>query len=367
MSEPLTATQFAAALRAEGLTVIEYDGWRTHNRNHKGPWGPVHGSLQHHTVSSGTASSVALCRNGYAELPGPLCHGVIDKTGTVHLIGYGRTNHAGGGDPNVLQAVIDERYGERPPVPRVGNANGIDGNRHFYGFECINLGDGKDPWPAEQVEAMVRSSAALDRAHGWTEKSSIAHREWSSDKPDPAGPGMPSMPAFRARIKERLAHAASWNPPADPGPGPQPTTPPNPGDTVPNLTTLLRAADITLLEGVPQTIFWDTEYADDPNGHGVGGSTVLANAKYTGTMNVKLAGLGAGEYAQVWAVEVDANGVILGEGAPSDIQGSADDVQVNVAFTGRVWQRLAFRVLSQGDGPVTVEDATLVLLSWPNS
>jgi hypothetical protein len=263
--------------------------------------------------------------------------------------------------------VIDERYGDRPPVPRVGNTWGVDGNRHFYGFECINLGDGKDPWPAAQVEAMVRSSAALDRAHGWTEKSSIAHREWSSDKPDPAGPGMPSMPAFRARIKERLAHAASWNPWPDPGPGPQPTTPPNPGDTVPNLTTLPRAPDLTPLDGIPQPIFRDTEYADDPNGHGAGGSTVLGNAKYTGTMNVKLAGLGAGEYAQVWAVEVDANGVILGEGAPSDIQGSADDVQVNVAFTGRVWQRLAFRVLSQGDGPVTVEDATLVLLSWPNS
>ena len=311
---------------------------------------------------------MALCRNGYVELPGPLCHGVIDKAGVVHLIGYGRTNHAGGGDPNVLQAVIDERYGDRPPVPRVGNANGIDGNRHFYGFECINLGDGKDEWPAAQVEAMVRASAALDRAHGWSEKSSIAHREWSSDKPDPAGPGMPSMPTFRARIKERLAHAASWNPDTgqDPGPGPQPTTP-NPGDDMPNLTTLVRAGDITLLEGIPQTIFWDTEYADDPNQHGAGGSTVLNAAKYSGTMNVKLEGLDDGEYAQVWAVEMDANGVIIGEGAPSDIPGSDDDVQVNVPFTGRVWNRLAFRIrVVDAAAPVTLTEATLVLLSWPN-
>lgn len=370
MSEPLTATEFAAALRAEGLTVIEYEGWKTHNRNHKGPWGPVHGVLLHHTASSGTASSVALCRNGYPGLPGPLCHGVIDKAGVVHLVGYGRTNHAGGGDPDVLAAIIAEDYDVRPPVPNVGNADGIDGNRHFYGFECINLGNGKDEWPAVQVEAMVRASAAVCRAHDWSEKSAADHREWSDDKPDPAGPGMPSAPARRARIKERLAHAADWNPPTgtNPGPGPQPTHPSTPGDDMPNITTLLRAGDITLLEGIPQTLFWDTEYADDPNQHGAGGSTVLQAARYTGIMNVKLDGLGPGQYAQVWAAEVNAAGTILGEGAPSDVTGSANGVQVNIPFTGRVWERLAFRIrVTDAEGPVTLTEATLVLLSWPNS
>lgn len=206
MATPLTPDQFIAALRGAGLTVVEHPGWRNHNRNHVGEWGPVHGVMIHHTVSKGTTSSVELCFNGYAELPGPLCHGVVDKTGTVHLVGSGRANHAGGGDPNVLQAVIDERYNASPPDTHQhqGSAGAVDGNPHFYGFECINLGDGEDPWPAEQVAAIGKLSAALCRAHGWSEKSVIGHSEWSDWKNDPRGPGMPSMPELRNLVRARL-------------------------------------------------------------------------------------------------------------------------------------------------------------------
>jgi len=109
MAVPMTPDQFLAALRAEGLTVVEVGSWRTHNRNHKGSWGPVHGSMLHHTGSKGEASTVELCRTGYAGLPGPLSQVVIGKSGKVYLLSAGRCNHAGGGDPNVLQAVIDER------------------------------------------------------------------------------------------------------------------------------------------------------------------------------------------------------------------------------------------------------------------
>ncbi|MFI2077790.1 N-acetylmuramoyl-L-alanine amidase, partial [Streptomyces triculaminicus] len=185
-----------------GVTVVEVGSWRTHNRNSRGPWGPVHGVIVHHTVSSGTSSSVSLCYDGYDELPGPLCHGVIDKAGVVHLVGYGRTNHAGGGDSIVLEHVIAEDYGDRPPAPTKGNADGIDGNARFYGFECINLGDGKDPWPAAQLDAIERVSTALCRAHDWSAKSVIGHLEWSDDKSDPRGFTMPDM---RARIARRLS------------------------------------------------------------------------------------------------------------------------------------------------------------------
>ncbi|NED80350.1 N-acetylmuramoyl-L-alanine amidase, partial [Streptomyces sp. SID11233] len=84
---PLTATALLTALRAEGVAVVEHPGWRTHNRNAKGPWGPVNGVMIHHTVTSGTAATVALCSAGRSDLPGPLCHGVIAKDGTVHLVG----------------------------------------------------------------------------------------------------------------------------------------------------------------------------------------------------------------------------------------------------------------------------------------
>lgn len=109
MAVPMSADRFLAALRAEGLTVVQVGDWRTHNRNHKGPWGPVNGVMIHHTVTSGAAYTVALCRDGDSALPGPLCHGVITKDGHVHLVGYGRANHAGAGDSDVLAAVVAEK------------------------------------------------------------------------------------------------------------------------------------------------------------------------------------------------------------------------------------------------------------------
>ncbi|MFJ8658144.1 peptidoglycan-binding protein [Streptomyces sp. NPDC093795] len=212
MATPLPADRLVAALRAEGVTVVEHPGWRSHHRNHTGAWGPVTGVMIHHTVSTGTASSVELCFNGYDGLPGPLCHGVIAKDGTVHLVGNGRANHAGGGDPSVLQAVITETYGDRPPAPRVhqGSPGAVDGNSRFYGFECVNLGDGRDPWPAAQLDAIERASAALCRAHGWGAKSVIGHLEWSDWKSDPKGFG---MPALRGRVQTRLAKAPAKNTP----------------------------------------------------------------------------------------------------------------------------------------------------------
>ncbi|WP_329306852.1 N-acetylmuramoyl-L-alanine amidase [Streptomyces sp. NBC_01260] len=219
MAVPLTADELLRALHAEGLTVVEVGDWRTHNRNHKGAWGPVHGSLVHRTVTSGTAATVAIVRDGYANLPGPLCHGMIAKDGRVHLIGYGRTNHAGGGCPVVLEQVIAESYGVRPSPPTRGNSAGTDGNKRFYGWECENLGDGDDPWPGIQYDAIVRAQAAVIRAHrakgddwGLEAKSTIGHLEWSSDKVDPIGFTMPSL---RADVAERLRHSASWNPTED--------------------------------------------------------------------------------------------------------------------------------------------------------
>ncbi|MER7047721.1 peptidoglycan-binding protein [Streptomyces jumonjinensis] len=212
MATPLTAARLLAALREEGVTVVEHPGWRTHNRNHVGPWGPVHGVMIHHTVTTGTVSTVALCRDGHSSLPGPLCHGVIAKDGTVHLVGYGRANHAGLGDGDVLQAVASERS-----LPADNEAD-TDGNRSFYGFECVNLGDGRDPWPAVQLEAIERVSAAICRAHGWSQRSVIGHKEWQPGKIDPRGF---TMDFLRDRIARRLA-AGPDKPPSKPKPSYEP-------------------------------------------------------------------------------------------------------------------------------------------------
>ncbi|ANW16858.1 N-acetylmuramoyl-L-alanine amidase [Streptomyces clavuligerus] len=216
MATPLSADRLVDVLRSEGLRVVEHRSWRTHNRNHKGLWGPVHGVMVHHTVTSGTESSVELCYNGHATLPGPLCHGVIAKDGTVHLVGNGRANHAGLGDGEVLRAVIGETS-----LP-VKNEADTDGNRYFYGFECVNLGDGKDPWPEAQLLAIEQASGAICRAHGWSQRSVIGHLEWQPGKVDPRGF---TMDAMRTRVAARLAQDSGGpaGPPAGrPAPRPRP-------------------------------------------------------------------------------------------------------------------------------------------------
>ncbi|MFS0695136.1 N-acetylmuramoyl-L-alanine amidase [Streptomyces nitrosporeus] len=247
MATPLTPTKLLAALRAEGVTVVEVDGWRTHNRNHKGAWGPVHGVMIHHTVTTGTDASVRLCRDGHSSLPGPLCHGVIDKSGTVHLVGSGRANHAGLGDDDVLRAVIGEK-----PLPADGEAN-TDGNARFYGFECVNLGDGEDPWPAEQVEAIARAAAAICRAHGWGAASVIGHSEWQPGKVDPRGPvgtrdgAALTMTRIRARVSKLLKVDEPTTPSTPTKPEPKPYAPPKfpaglaPGRRSPSARGLQRA------------------------------------------------------------------------------------------------------------------------------
>ncbi|GAA2488213.1 peptidoglycan recognition family protein [Streptomyces gobitricini] len=195
MARPMSANGLLDALRDEGLTVVEVGDWRTHNRNHKGPWGPVHGVMIHHTATEGGDHTVRLCRDGRPGLPGPLCHGVITKDGRVHLVGHGRANHAGPGDRDVLRAVIAEKA--LPP----DNQTNVDGNTHFYGFECENLGNGKDPWPEAQLLAIEKAAAAICRRHGWTARSVIGHLEWQPGKVDPRGFSMKTM---RARVAERL-------------------------------------------------------------------------------------------------------------------------------------------------------------------
>lgn len=201
MATPLSAGQFLAALKTEGLKVVELSGWATHNRNSKGPWGPMNGVMIHHTGSD-TTDPLGYVRNvlwsGYSTLPGPLCHSGIDASGRVYLTGYGRANHAGGGDPNSLNSVVNESFsGELKP--RVGNSNGVDGNSHFYGVEVMYSGG--HAMAAAQRDAAIRWAAALCKAHGWSAKSVIGHREWSSDKWDP---GAESMDQFRRDVQSRI-------------------------------------------------------------------------------------------------------------------------------------------------------------------
>jgi hypothetical protein len=215
MATAPSAAAFAALLRAEGLTLVEEGNWQNHNRNSKGPWGPVNGVMIHHTVTQGTTATVRIVRDGYSTLPGPLCHGMIAKDGRVHLVGYGRANHAGLGDPDVLAAVIAEK------APPTDNEATVD----------ENLGDGKDPWPAAQLLAIEQVSAAICRHHGWSARSVIRHLDWQPGKVDPRGIDWAAM---QARISKRLG---GDKPTATP-----PQAPPPPKKPIVDLSKLVAAA-----------------------------------------------------------------------------------------------------------------------------
>lgn len=222
MSTSMTADQFLAALKAEGVHVIEHAGWRTHNREGHGGWGPMNGVMIHHT--GGTAPSDGqVVWSGRPDLPGPCAHSYAAKDGGVTMMANGRANHAGGGSPAVLAAVVAESYTTAPPATHFheGSSGAVDGNAHFYGLEISNLGNGKDPYPEAQYEAAVKWAAAICRFHKWTARSVIGHKEWSDWKSDPSF----SIQAFRLAVAGALAlPAGAWRLHPAPKPVPAPLT-----------------------------------------------------------------------------------------------------------------------------------------------
>lgn len=289
MADPLSNDTMLAALKDAGLRLVEYGSWRTHERDDETgqPYGPVHGIMIHHTASSGTDGSVSLCHRGRADLPGPLCHVVIPKDGRVFLISNGRANHAGLGDGDVLRAVQAEKA---LPAP---NENNTDGNDRFYGCEAVNLGNGSDPWPEAQVDAIARWAAAICRKHGWSAKSVIGHKEWTNQKIDPRpAPGGAdiSMPALRARIQRLID-------------GKQTATG---EDDVPDFVGMSCTKPKELTDSW-SAIAWDREHVDQVGNHKEDWQRVITGpAKYTGTVYVKADQLaGSTDQLLVRVVEVD--------------------------------------------------------------
>ncbi len=218
MAKPMTAAQFVKALKDEGLTVLQHKGWESHNRAVSGrPWGPVHGVLIHHTGGA-APSDYNVVWSGRADLPGPCAQAYLSTSGIVTMMGNGRANHAGGGDPRVLDQVIDEDYRDAPSPSRYhdGSAGAADGNRYFYGLEVSNTGSKSDDYPVAQYQAIVKFAAAVCRFHGWSAKSVIGHKEWSNWKPDPVF----SMVQFRKDVQALLDKD-----PAEPEKPSKPSTP----------------------------------------------------------------------------------------------------------------------------------------------
>lgn len=211
MAPPILAAQLIPLLKKWGVPYREVDGWQNRNRNHKGKWGPVHGFMWHHTGSNASvADQINLLVKGYANLPGPLCNFGIDINGVCHIIGWGRANHAGLGDDDVLQAVIAEKL--KFPVDDEANT---DGNARFYGAEFMY--SGSKAMTAKQYNTGILVSCALMDWHDWNENSILGHGQWQPGKWDPgyASGKMMDMEKVQADIATRFKKGpkGDMNPP----------------------------------------------------------------------------------------------------------------------------------------------------------
>ncbi|MFC5789660.1 N-acetylmuramoyl-L-alanine amidase [Agromyces tardus] len=171
----------ADVLRAEGLKVIEHDGWR--DRGH-GDFRDLRGVLCHHTAGGGL-NDWRIVQDGRADLAGPLAQLVLERDGTFRVIAAGVCWHAG--------------RGSHPGWP-TDNANW-----HVIGIEAVSRGDGSD-WTPAQLDAYKRGCAAILRRIGRGSGDCVAHREYSSEgKIDPAGI---NMDAFRRDVQNIIDRKA---------------------------------------------------------------------------------------------------------------------------------------------------------------
>ncbi|MFE2544825.1 peptidoglycan recognition protein family protein [Actinacidiphila glaucinigra] len=234
MATPLSPATFVAILKAEGVKVAEYPGWRDRERDDetKKPFGPVHMTVNHHTAGSNSLATVA--KNGVAGLPAPLAHTHLAKTGLATMCSAGRANYAGLMASNAYTSFLNEKTTHPAPSKSTGT---IDGNDVAYGIEVENLGNGKDTYTRAQYDAWVRWNAAICRHYGWSAESCAGHLETSVEgKIDPKGPVEGygtrarftfSMGHFRKDVAERLRHPATWSPPTTTTPPPsKPPAPP---------------------------------------------------------------------------------------------------------------------------------------------
>lgn len=189
----------ADVLRAEGVRLVEFPGWR--ERGH-GDFKDIRGVMVHHTGSdNASAASIA---NGRPDLAGPLSQLHIARDGTVTVVAVGVAWHAG--------------VGMYPWLPT------NMGNWHMIGIECANSGTSpsaphRTNWPDAQYTAMVRCCAAINRRLAQNLSRTIGHKEYAGRAQGKWDPGAIDMFTLRADIQARIGAVS------DPAPTPRPPVP----------------------------------------------------------------------------------------------------------------------------------------------
>ena len=179
-------------LRAFGVEVKEFDGWRT--RGH-GDFNVIWGVVAHHTGGNNTPAS--LIAYGHSALWGLLSQIHLDRNGVATIVGIGHAYHAG--------------VGSWPGIP-TNNANAVT-----LGVEANS--DGTSPWPPVMLDKYYRICAAICWYLGHSSLRTIGHKEWGKvqGKWDPGGIDMPTFRANVQRYIDRPPFLAPITPPANEG------------------------------------------------------------------------------------------------------------------------------------------------------
>jgi len=213
-------------LRADGLEVIEYSGWKTRARGSSGYTSNPLCVMWHHTASNSSwdgQKDADYCTVG--DTNSPLANLYINRAGIVWVCAAGATNTNGSG--NSIQF-------SRGTVP-------VDGmNSRAVGIECGNNGVG-ERWPQSQIDAMFATSNCINRNLGNLPSDVSSHQFYApSRKIDPAtgnveGPWVPrtlnsSGTWDRNSIIEECNNRANNSIPIPPTPTPIPPYNPDPDD-----------------------------------------------------------------------------------------------------------------------------------------
>jgi N-acetyl-anhydromuramyl-L-alanine amidase AmpD len=116
-----------------------------------------------------TAGADSLAWLRYASNPPVSCHVLVKKDGTRHIIVQDANTawHAGLG------------------WLEMGPLRGANVNQFTLGLELENLNDGRDPYPATQIESAAEQISIWIRRHGWL--FLLRHGDVDSRKRDPFG------------------------------------------------------------------------------------------------------------------------------------------------------------------------------------
>jgi hypothetical protein len=182
MSDPVWLPE---VLRAEGLTVNEYPGWR--DRGH-GDFGLIWGVVAHHTGNPPPSNNPGYIAN-HPEL-GLASQLHLSRSGVFTVLGAGIAWHAGNGS--------------WPGLPT------NDANRLTIGIEAEN--NGREGWAPAQYNAYVKGVAAILRHLGQPASHVIGHKEWAGAEQGKWDPGGMDMDRFRADIAQQISNGGGDTP-----------------------------------------------------------------------------------------------------------------------------------------------------------